>query len=146
MCQINGLTKTIRTGSIFLLLTNGLNAIMGGWLFMSAPRGDTLGMTTVFLENSPFHDFSVPCIILFVANGLFSLMTTVFAIWRWKYYPRLIFFQGVILTGWIIIQAIMIQNANLLHIYFGGIGGLLVVFGIVLEESLIRKQINRESF
>lgn len=142
---MGSLTKIIRTVSIVFLLFNGANATIAGWALMAAPSGNMLGMSTIFLKHSPFQNFLIPGIILFVANGLFSLVVTLFAILKWKYYARLIFFQGVVLTGWIIIQTIMIQTANFLHIFFGGIGILLVVFGIVLEESLRRIEINRGS-
>jgi hypothetical protein len=141
--QIHGLTKTIRRVSIFLLLLNALNAIVGGWLLMSSPTGETLGISIISLAHSPFQNFLIPGLILFVANGVFSLTTATWTFFKWRNYARLIFFQGVILTGWIIIQSILMQTANLLHIFFGSIGILLVVFAIVLEEVPSAKQMTR---
>src|SRR5687767_12834485 len=141
--HMNRIIKNIRLVSVFLLLFNGLNAIGSGWFLMTDPTGVTLGMSTVFLEHSPFNNFLIPGIILFVAIGLFSIAAAVFAILRSVYYAKLVFFQGIILTGWIIIQMMLLRRTNFLHILFGAIGILLVVFGIVLEESPSKNQVNR---
>ena len=132
---MNNLINNIRLISICLLFFNGLNAVAAGWFLVVDPTGETLGMSTVFLEHSPFNNFLIPGVILFVAIGLFSLAAGVFAILKSVHCARLVFFQGVILTGWIIVQMMLLRTTNFLHILFGAIGILLVVFGIVLEES-----------
>ena len=132
---MDNLTKILRVISICLLAATGLNALVAGWCLVVDPSGNTLGMSTVFLEDSPFKNFLVPGIILFVAIGVVSMLAAVFAFLRLLYYAKLIFFAGVVLTGWIIIQMILLQTLNFLQILFGSIGVLLVVFGIVLKEA-----------
>jgi hypothetical protein len=48
--NMSELIMNIRTVSIFLLLYNGLNAIVAGWLMASDPSGDAFGMSTAFLN------------------------------------------------------------------------------------------------
>lgn len=139
---MNSLINNIRLVAICLLVFNGLNAIAAGWFLVTDPTGDTLGMSTVFLEYSPFNSFLIPGIILFVAIGLFSITAAIFAILRSVHYARLVFFEGVILTGWIIIQMMLLRTTNFLHILFGVVGIVLVVFGIVLGESFRENQVN----
>ena len=126
--------------AIGLLVFNGVNAVVAGWLFTTDPSGSSLGASTNLLEHSPFRNFLIPGIILFVANGLCSLVAAFAALLRWKYYAWLISFQGGILTGWIVIQVILLQEVNFLHFLFGGIGVLLSALGIVLKSSIEKAQ------
>lgn len=135
--------QNIRIFAIFLLVFNGLNAIIAGWLLITDPTGEVLRMSPGLLEHSPFKNFLIPGIILFVANGLVSLMIALAAARKWKYYEQLIFIQGSILTGWIIIQAMMLQTVNFLHLLFGAIGIWLCVFGIVLKSAIEKDQMSR---
>jgi hypothetical protein len=139
---MNTFIQNIRTFAIFLLLFNGLNAIVAGWLLMTDPTGNVLRMSPDLLEHSPFKNFFIPGIILFVANGVVSLMIALAAARRWKYFQQLISIQGSILTGWIIIQAMMLQTVNFLHLLFGAIGILLCVFGIVLKSATEKDQMS----
>jgi hypothetical protein len=140
---MSSFVHNIRTFAIFLLLFNGLNAIVAGWLLMTDPTGNVLRMSPGLLEYSPFTNFLIPGIVLFVANGLVSLMIALAAARKWKYFEQLISIQGSILTGWIIIQAIMLQTVNFLHLLFGAIGILLCVFGIVLKSAIVKDQMSR---
>ena len=144
MKNANNLNKALRIVAIGLLLFNGVNALVAGWVFMTDPSGGSLGASTNLLEHSPFQNFLIPGIILFVANGLFSLITAFAALLRWKYYASFICFQGGILTGWIVVQMIMLQEVNFLHLLFGGIGVFLSAFGIVLKSSIEKTQNQRK--
>ena len=117
-----------------LLLVNGLGALYGGWNLTAHPDGSSLKMPLSILEFSPFRDFLIPGIILFVTNGIFSL----YVLWRLilhdKRYPWLVAGQGAILFGWIVIQVMMVLGIAPLHIIFGGIGLVLILCGLLLER------------
>lgn len=136
----NNWNRPLRIIAIGLLVSNSVNALIAGWLFMKDPSGSSLGASINLLEHSPFQNFLIPGIVLFVANGLCSLIAACAALLRWKYYAWLIGFQGGILTGWIIIQVILLQEVNFLHFLFGGIGVLLSALGIVLKSSVAKTQ------
>ena len=59
--------------ALILLMFNGISAIYGGWSLIKDPSGGLLQMPLENLHNSPFKDYLIPGIILFVFNGLFSL-------------------------------------------------------------------------
>lgn len=63
---------TIETNMfIFLILFLGLGAIGGGALLIISPSGKLLGgLPSSILVNSPFNDFLIPGIILFLVLGL----------------------------------------------------------------------------
>ncbi len=96
--------------AIILLLFNAISALFGGWSLMSDPSGETMEMPLRFLEHSPFEDFRGPGVILFITNGLFSLLFAVMVVLKFMNYSWLVIFQGFILIGWLIIQIIMIRD------------------------------------
>ncbi|MBI3136008.1 MAG: hypothetical protein HYZ14_15125 [Bacteroidetes bacterium] len=62
---------------ITLLVFLGIGAIAGGGLLILAPDGALLGMPLSVLEKSPFTNFRVPGIILFLVLGLFPLIVAI---------------------------------------------------------------------
>jgi hypothetical protein len=56
---------------LFLLAFLGLSAIGGGGALIISPSGKLLGgLPLSILKNSPFHNFLIPGIILFIVLGL----------------------------------------------------------------------------
>ena len=121
-----------------LLLFNGIGAIYGGSSFILHPDGSGLKMTTGWLNNSPFTDYLIPGIILFIANGLFSLFTLVMMFSGNRRYPFFVMAQGVILTGWIVIQILLVQRVYYLHFVLGSIGIALVILGLLMNLATVR--------
>ena len=121
--------RTIRMISITLLLLVAVNAMVAGYLFVKDPSGAALGISTDWLYYSPFSNFLIPGITLFIVNGIFTLVAATFSIFKWKYYPGLITFQGLLLVGWIILQVMFMRDVYFLHYILGAIGILLFTFG-----------------
>ena len=94
-------------------------------------------MTTGLLEYSPFTDFLIPGIVLFTVIGLFSLVSAYLVVRQVTRYSFLVILMGLILIGWIVVQAIMIQTVNYLHVIFVSAGLLLVVSGLLLRKQNI---------
>jgi hypothetical protein len=128
--------RIFRITAIILLLFNAISALLGGWGLMSDPTGKTLEMPLRFLEHSPFEDFLVPGIILFISNGLFSLLFAVMALLKFMNYSWLVIFQGFILVGWLIIQITMIREFHgPLHLLYLSVGLLLISTGWILARQ-----------
>ena len=122
--------------AIILLLFNAISALFGGWSLMSDPSGESLEIPLRFLEHSPFENFLVPGIILFILNGLFSLLFAVMALLKIMNYSWLVIFQGFILVGWLIIQIIMIRDFyGPLHVLYFSVGILLISTGWILARQ-----------
>lgn len=119
---------------VVLLLLNGLGALYGGWNLMMYPDGSSLNMGLHWLSGTPFIDYLIPGLILFVVNGLFSLFTVLVYIFRMPYATRLVMIQGVLLIGWIVVQMMLLQTVNTLHIVFGSIGLALFFLGWITKE------------
>jgi hypothetical protein len=68
----------------FLLLILGIIQVMVaigalpvGYLFIIHPDGSALGMDIKMLANSPFSDFLIPGIALFLFNGIYHLTSAI---------------------------------------------------------------------
>jgi hypothetical protein len=126
-----------------LLLFNGTGAIYGGWNLIVDTDGSSIGLSSALLEHSPFDSYLLPGIVLFIANGLFSLFVFAAMIKNLQKYPMLIIAQGIILTGWIEIQMLMIQTVHFLHYILEAVGLLLIICGWMLILTDTKKTENR---
>jgi hypothetical protein len=64
--------------------------------------------------------------------GIFVFGTILF---RHKLYPWFVVAQGLILTGWIVIQIIMVRSIVGIQVLFGSIGLALMVLGWLLIKT-----------
>jgi hypothetical protein len=119
----------MRVTAIILLFITGLNALAAGYGFITDPSGEGLGMKTEYLRFSFFNNFLIPGIILFTAIGLLSIVTVIFAIKKARLYPLFIFIEGCLLTGWIVVQIMLVKDFNWLHFTFLVVGLLLIFLG-----------------
>lgn len=126
-----------------LLLFNGVGALFGGWSLIIHPDGTGLQLSIKWLQHTPFPDYLVPGIILFVGNGLFSVFVFLSTILTLRGYSWLILIQGAILTGWIVIQIALIRTIDFLHILFGSIGIVLFIVGRMLLQYNRRSAITK---
>lgn len=120
--------------SVLLLLFNGIGAVYGGYNLVTKPDGSSMQMPLTFLQHSPFQDYFIPGVLLFIANGLFSLFVCLAVLLNLKNYSWLVMIQGAILIGWIQIQILMIKTIVHLHIIMGLTGFLLLLCGWMLHR------------
>ncbi len=126
-------TTTLRNVYLSLLAFLGLSAIGGGGTLIISPSGKLLGgLPLSILERSPFNDFLVPGIILFVVLGIIpSLLVlallkkpnSVFADrfnffkdmhWAWTFSIYVAF----ALIVWIQVETIYIQGVGWLQTFY----------------------------
>jgi hypothetical protein len=101
-----------------LHLLLGISALYGGGMLLLKPDGSLLGMNTDWLLQSPFNNYFIPAIFLFLLIGLFPLFILFGLInkpkWRWANTLNIYYnmhwawtyslFSGVILIIWIAVQ------------------------------------------
>lgn len=129
----NTLSKTVRYIAIILLLLTGINAVVAGILFILDTSGGKMGMSVAYLSHSPFRSFLVPGIVLLVVNGLLNFVAGFLTLYKYKHYPYLIILQGLLLSGWIIIQVLLVKDFNGLHVTMLSIGIVLLSCGLILK-------------
>jgi len=122
-----------RTLFIFLLLFLGLSAIGGGALLIISPSGTLLGgLPLSILDHSPFNDFLIPGIILFLVLGLSPCLLAWALIkkpanrfaeqfnffkdmhWAWSYSIYIAF----ALIIWIQVETIFVQSVGWLQTFY----------------------------
>lgn len=117
-----------------LLLINSVGALFGGWNLMLHPDGSSMQMSLDWLQYSPFSNYLIPGIILFTVNGLFGIFVLGTIIFRHRFFHWFVVVQGLILTGWIIIQILMVRSVLGIQVFFGSIGLALILLGYLLPR------------
>ena len=124
---------TARNILISLLIFLGLGALGGGALLIISPSGKLLGgLPLSILDHSPFHNFFVPGIILFLVLGLIPCLLAVALIkkpankfaehfnffkdmyWGWSFSIYIAF----ALIIWIQVETIFIQGVGWLQTFY----------------------------
>lgn len=119
-----------------LLLFNGIGALYGGGNLILHPDGSSIQLTMDWLEHTPFKDYLIPGIVLFIANGVFSFIALAAMLLKVNNYAWLVMAEGAILTGWIVIQMLMIQTVYFLHYVMGSVGSALILVGYLLISNV----------
>lgn len=127
------INKSARSLATFLLLLNGTAAMYGGWSLMMDPSGVELGLPADWIFTIPFRDYFVPGLILFVVNGIFSILAAVATMSQSRGYEKFIIAQGSLLTGWIFVQVLMLRTTEVLHFAMAGIGLTMLALGAILS-------------
>ncbi|MBS1535146.1 MAG: hypothetical protein JST78_08715 [Bacteroidetes bacterium] len=107
--------KLLRIGAILMLLLIGINALVAGYLFIIDPTGHKMGIELSYLQNAPFETYLIPGLILFIVIGCLSMFTAVCVWKKTENHPYWIMLQSSLLSGWILIQIILVQDFNWLH-------------------------------
>ena len=111
---------------IALLSIVSVPALIGGYMLMIDPSGSSLKMSTSELRISLFADFLLRGIILFLVVGSGSLFALIWVLLDKKNPGIPLRFTGMILCGWITIEMIILQGVTSLHIFYLGVGVLLM--------------------
>lgn len=131
--------KTLKITTILLLAYTLIGAFYGGINLILYPDGSSIELSLDLLKHSPFNNFLIPGILLLLVNGVFCTFVLVATIFNHRDYVKLIIAQGAILTGWIIIQILLIKTIFYLQYVLGGIGIALIILGL-LQQKKIKSQ------
>ncbi len=128
----------------------GISALIPGALFLLAPDGHLLQMPLSNLKDSPFTNYLIPGLLLFVFVGIFPLGVA-YGLWRqpaWQWPDAINPFKGahwswagslaagVILIVWITVQVLLIRAAVFLHYLYWGWG--IVLLGLTVSPGVRR--------
>ncbi|MFM9910779.1 MAG: hypothetical protein ACKVOW_15680 [Chitinophagaceae bacterium] len=141
-------SKMAKNIHLFLLSFLGLSAIAGGGALIISPSGKLLGgLPLSILKNSPFDNFLIPGIILFVVLGLFpgllafalrKKITSSFAEWfnffndmHWAWsYSIYVAFTLII---WLQTEMYFLQAVGWLHNFYM-LFSILLIFVALLPQ------------
>ena len=121
--------KILSVVSIFLLFFTGITALIGGGTLIFDPSGRPLKMNTAILAGSPFDTFLIPGLVLVLFIGVSCIVIAFLMIYDKSYSTRLIFNQGIVMIGWIVVQLLIIKQFHLLQLLYLFIGVAFVYVG-----------------
>ncbi len=111
--------------TIFLVFTaifqafNGLSGLLGGFMLLWDSTGSTLGVKLEWLQTTPFENFFIPGLVLFVMNGLGNSIGFFVTILNHRRAGAIAALFGVFMMLWIIVQLAWISYQNFLQpLYF----------------------------
>lgn len=91
-----------------LLAFLGVRGTLGGILFLLAPSGELVGESTASLAGTPFADYLVPGVVLFVLFGIAPLVVGVGLARRSRWAWQATLFLAIALTVWVLVEAAVI--------------------------------------
>ncbi|MEJ7559306.1 MAG: hypothetical protein WKF66_13430 [Pedobacter sp.] len=139
---------------LILMAFLGLGAISGGAVLIVSPTGALMGMPLSLLRTSPFHNFLIPGIFLFLVLGIAPCLLTYALIrkpaskfaerlncyrdmhWSWTFS----IYTAFTLIAWIQLEMVFIQAISWLHTFYIGLA-LLILFVSLLPS--VRNQYKR---
>jgi hypothetical protein len=134
-----------RSQLIFLMFFLSVGALYGGIMLTSDPSGNSLQFPEGTLANSPFLDFRIPGVFLFVSLGIVPLLLIyplIFRpVWHWanllniyrdRYWAwTYSLFVGIILIIWIDIQIYLLGGGTLIQFFYALIGISIVITALI---------------
>jgi hypothetical protein len=132
-----------------LHLVLGISAFAGGGSLMLEPNGSLLDMKLASLHHSPFSNYFIPGVLLFLLNGIFPLLIFFGLIFKpdWKIFDQFNIYKdkhgawtyslisGIITLIWIIMQQFMMAYFWLQPIV-AAIGLLIII--ITMMPAVIK--------
>jgi hypothetical protein len=129
---------------LLLLLFQGISGLYGGGMLVLDPTGNAMHMSVEVLRYTPFNNFLVPGLFLFLLLGVFplflsfSMLTSprwewlnIFNIYRDQYYVlTYALYTGIMLISWIHVQILLLGYQNILQTIYGFVGLLICIFAL----------------
>lgn len=119
---------------LFLLISFvAVTSILSGLLMMSSPDGTLLHLPINVLKETFFKDFLMPGILLTAIVGGVNLIAALYNLQRHSSRYNWAIAGGIVISGWIVIQMILMQAIHWLHFLYLGVGILIVLLAYQLK-------------
>jgi hypothetical protein len=130
---------------IGLLAFLGVGALFGGGALILSPSGELIKMPLSMIKNSPFHNFLIPAIFLFVVLGLAPCLLTVALVkkpeskiaqrlnlfedlhWSWSFSV----YTAFILIFWIQLEMMFIHSVSWSHTFYMFLAVAILIVAIL---------------
>ena len=119
---------------LFIFITFvALTAVISGSLMIANPGGEMLELPKSILEDTPFDSFLYPGLILAVVVGGINFLAVIANMLHWPSRYNWSLAGGLILSGWIIIQMLLIATVHWLHILYLVTGIFIILLSYQLK-------------
>ena len=133
--SINKHFNRARTTSVVLLFFLGLSALPAALFMIVDPSGMRMGLPLELLDQTPFHNFLVPGILLGFFNGILGLLFAIQVIKRHRLQAWMVMFQGGVLMTWLTAEVIMGLYYPPLTLPYYLVATLLLSCGLLMNLS-----------
>jgi len=123
----------VTLGVIQVLVAIG--AVVSGTMLIMYPSGELLHAPLEMLKGSPFTNFLLPGIILFLVNGVGQLIAGVITFRRHPQTALIGAIFGIGLMIWIFVQVSMIGGGHLLQYIYFFIGVIETSLAFLIENA-----------
>lgn len=133
----------IRLGIALLQAFNGFSGLLGGYLLIKDPTGNSLSLSLEWLASTPFSDFFIPGLVLFSLNGIGNIIGLVMTATKHQRAGEVAMLFGSVLIIWIIFQVFWIGYQGLLQPIYFLTGLMQLLLGLALTKSVQKKFVNQ---
>ncbi|MBD3289755.1 hypothetical protein GF337_13190 [candidate division KSB1 bacterium] len=114
----------------------GIGAVIYGPLLIIDPSGGKAAMPVELLSGSPFSNYLIPGILLFLINGVGHIAGSFLSFTKNNHAGYAGILLGSALIIWIIVQVILIGYANWLQPFYLTLGILELVLSIAVYKQI----------
>lgn len=130
----------------FLQIFVGITAILGGFGLVSDPSGAEMDVSLVLLKNSPFSNYLIPGLVLFIVIGVGNVLSGIVTFLRLRHAGKIAVLSGVFLVLYMTIEVGFIGLLNFSQPLYFVLGAVELILGLTLSRSVkIDHQILTES-
>jgi hypothetical protein len=129
-----GMKRTVYFAEGVLQSLIGIGAVISGALLIIRPDGHYLQIPLDMLKNSPFRNFLIPGVILFLVIGVGNIVSAVlsFRIQRIAGFAGLFFGFGLVI--WLFVQINLVGGGHWLQYLYFVLGIIQLLLGIAMRE------------
>ena len=117
--------------AVGLLILNGALACLGGVALMTDPTGGKLSISTELLQHSPFADFFMPGLYIFILRGILNLAAAILIILSRKLSPYVITASGFLLCSCLAVQSYLSHTVSAIQFFFACTGIIILILGVI---------------
>ena len=119
---------------LFILVSFlAVTAMLSGLFMISNPDGGVMNLPLSLLDGAPFKNFLIPGILLTTIVGAVNLLAVFYNMQRHVNRYNWAMAGGFMISGWIVVQMILIDAARWLHFLYLGIGILIILLAYQLK-------------
>ncbi|MBL0181953.1 MAG: hypothetical protein IPP96_06510 [Chitinophagaceae bacterium] len=127
----------MRTLLFILVCFVAITSLVSGILIITHPDGSVMQMSVDLLKTSPFKNFLVPGIVLTVLVGGTNLLAAFFNMKRSANRYNWALAGGVMISGWTVVQMILINTIFWLQFVYLGIGIVIMLIAYQLKGKAL---------
>lgn len=125
----------IRILLIGLLFFIAVTATPSGALLVLKPDGSTFQMSVLLLKDTPFPNFIIPGLVLCILVGGSALVALVAIFLKYKKARLFALLAGIMQSGWIIVQMLLIKVLAGLQFTYLGVGVAVFLLALLWKPK-----------